>query len=174
MLDEVRAFIEHFNFKPLPVEGTLYTETYRSARSDGNGKPFGTAMLGLYCEEPRSLSTFHRLSVDEVWHFYAGDPLRLILLHPDGSSRDVILGSDPLQGQEVQFVIPAGTWQAGHLVEGGRYSLYGCTLAPGFTGEIFEGGSRADLLARYPARAEDILKYSSPEAGARMPEGFAR
>ena len=24
---------------------------------------------------------------DEVWHFYGGDPMRLVLLHPDGSTR---------------------------------------------------------------------------------------
>ena len=167
MHPEVKALIDHFGFKPLPVEGTLYVETYRSAGG------YGTAMLGLYCAEPRSVSTFHRLTADEVWHFYAGDPLRLILLYPDGSSRDVVMGSDPLKGQQVQFVVPAGVWQAGGMLEGGRYSLYGCTVAPGFTGDIFEGGRRADLIARYPSRAEDILMYSSPEDGARMPEGFA-
>ncbi len=149
------------------MEGTLYAETYRSAGG------YGTAMLGLYCDEPHSLSTFHRLTADEVWHFYAGDPLRLILLYPDGSSRDVVLGSDPLKGQQVQFVVPAGVWQAGGMREGGRYSLYGCTVAPGFTGDIFEGGRRGNLIARYPSRAEDILRFSSPEDGARMPEGFA-
>ncbi len=52
------------------------------------------------------------------------------------------MGSDPLQGQQVQFVVPAGVWQAGGMLEGGRYSLYGCTVAPGFTGDIFEGGRR--------------------------------
>ncbi len=108
-----------------------------------------------------SLSLFHRLTADEVWHFYAGDPLRLVLLYPDGSSRDVSMGNEPLKGQQVQFVVPAGVWQAGHLLEGGRYSLYGCTVAPGFTGDIFEGGSRVKLLSLYPAWAEDILRLSS-------------
>lgn len=173
MLPEVKALIAHFDLKPLPVEGTLFVSTHRSRGEFENGKPHGTAMIGMYCDEPRSVSLFHRLTEEEVWHFYAGDPFCLILLYPDGSSRDVIMGSDPLKGQQVQFVVPAGTWQAGHMLEGGRFSLYGCTLAPGFTGDIFEGGKRADLLARYPARAEDIRKYSSPEDGARMPDGFA-
>ncbi len=48
MLPEVKALIDHFGFKPLPVEGTLYVETYRSAGG------YGTAMLGLYCDAPRS------------------------------------------------------------------------------------------------------------------------
>lgn len=172
MHPEVKALIDHFHFQPLPIEGTLFASTYRSAQEYEAGKPVGTAMMGMYCEDPYSLSMFHKLKYDEVWHFYAGDPLRLVLLYPDGSSRDVILGSDPLNGQLVQFVIPAGVWQAGHMLEGGKYSLFGCTVAPGFTGDIFEGGARERLLAMYPDRAYDINKLSVNGA-TNMPEGFA-
>ena len=142
MHPKVKSLIEHYKFQPLPAEGTLFVSTYRSATEFENGKPHGTAMIGMYCDEPRSLSLFHRLTADEVWHFYGGDPLRLVLLYPDGSSKDVIMGSDSL----VQFVIPAGVWQAGHMVEGGVYSLFGCTVAPGFTGDMFEGGTQTHLL----------------------------
>lgn len=173
MHPDVKALIEHFNFEPLPVEGTLFASTYRSAAETEAGKPVGTAMLGLYCDEPRSVSLFHRLSADEVWHFYAGDPLRLVLLYPDGSSREVVMGGDPLQGQFVQFVIPAGVWQAGHLLTGGRYALYGCTVAPGFTGEMFEGGVRAELLEKYPEMADDINRLTADHDETKMPEGFA-
>lgn len=173
MDSEIKALIEHFKFQPLPVEGTLFTSTYRSAENLPNGKPFGTGMIGLYCHEPRSVSCFHKLSIDEMWHFYGGDPLRLILLYPDGSSRDVILGSDPLMGQQVQFVIPAGVWQAGHCMEGGRFSLFGCTLAPGFTGDIFTGGAQKELLKSYPEREKDILRYGLGAGETTMPDGFA-
>ena len=172
MHSDIEALIKHFDLQPLPVEGTLYASTYRSAQ-EFEGGPMGTAMIGLYCEEPLSLSRFHRLTTDEVWHFYGGDPLRLVLLYPDGSNQDVVLGSDPLAGQQVQFVIPAGVWQAGHILAGGRYSLFGCTLAPGFTGSMFEGGTRARLLAAYPERREDILRLACPDDETTMPEGFA-
>lgn len=173
MHPEVKALIEHYHFQPLPVEGTLFVSTYRSAQELEGGRPMGTAMIGMYCDEPRSLSLFHRLTTDEVWHFYGGDPLRLILLYPDGSSRDVILGSDPQLGQLVQFVIPAGVWQAGHMQAGGCYSLFGCTLAPGFTSSMFEGGTIEHLLALYPGRAEDIHKFGCDVDNTSMPEGFA-
>jgi len=172
MHPEVKALIEHFNLQSLPVEGTLFASTYRSAQEYEGGKPVGTAMIGMYCDEPLSLSLFHKLKYDEVWHFYGGDPLRLVLLFPDGSSREVILGSDLLQGQLVQFVIPAGVWQAGHMIAGGKYSLFGCTVAPGFTSDIFEGGTREELLQRHPDRAEDINRLSI-SGETRMPEGFA-
>jgi predicted cupin superfamily sugar epimerase len=128
---------------PLPVEGTLFAETYRSDTS--------TAGVGLFRDDPPSRSLFHRLTFDEVWHFYAGDPLRLVLLHPDGSDTEVML-----DGGRAQFVVPAGTWQAGELVPGGAWSFYGVTVAPPFTFEGFEGGMVADLLGSHPQRAGDI------------------
>ena len=172
MHPQVKALIEHYRFQPLPDEGTLFTSTYRSQQEYEGGKPVGTAIIALYCDDPYSASMFHKLKYDEVWHFYGGDPLRLILLYPDGSSRDVILGSDPLQGQLVQFVIPAGVWQAGHMLEGGRYSLFGCTVAPGFTSDIFEGGTQAGLSALYPDRVEDIRRLCV-RGETKMPDRFA-
>jgi predicted cupin superfamily sugar epimerase len=173
MHPDVKALIEHYNFQSLPVEGTLFVSTYRSAQEVEGGGPIGTAMIGMYCDEPHSLSLFHRLTTDEVWHFYGGDPLRLVLLYPDGSSRDVILGSAPRQGQLVQFVIPAGVWQAGHMLAGGRYSLFGCTLAPGFTSGMFEGGTREHLLSLYPNRAEDIHRLGCNVDDTSMPKEVA-
>jgi predicted cupin superfamily sugar epimerase len=168
----VRALIEHYGMTPLPVEGTYFVSTYRSAAdaptSIGSG-PVGTAMIGLYAAEPPSRSLFHRLAFDEVWHHYRGDPIRLVLLHPDGTSDDVTLG-----GQCVQYVIPAGTWQAGELAPGGSWALFGCTMAPGFTGRCFEGGTVGALLATHPDRADDIVRLALPDDhGTAMPEGFA-
>jgi uncharacterized protein len=154
---------------PLPVEGTLFAQTYRSAGSLGDG-PVGTAGVGLFSTDPPSRSLFHRLTFDEVWHFYAGDPLRLILLHADGTAEEVVLG-DPIAGHTAQHVVPAGSWQAGEVAPGGGWSFYGVTMAPGFTSSCFEGGRAEQLLGAYPARAADIDRLSIP-AGAptTMPE----
>lgn len=170
----VQALIEHYGMTPLPVEGTYFVSTYRSVADTAEGGPVGTAMIGLYAADPPSRSLFHRLTHDEVWHFYGGDPLRLVLLRPDGTSEDVMLGSDPLGGQHVQFVIPAGVWQAGELAAGGTYALFGCTMAPGFTGTCFEGGTAATLRATHPDRADDIARLAVPDDhDTAMPDGFA-
>ena len=171
----VQALIDHYGMTTLPVEGTYFVSTYRSAAdtADDSG-PVGTAMIGLYAADPPSRSLFHRLTHDEVWHFYGGDPIRLVLLHPDGASDDVTLGSDPLAGQHVQYVIPAGAWQAGELAPGGIYALFGCTMAPGFTGSCFEGGTAAMLYATHPGRAADIDRLAVPvDHDTAMPDGFA-
>jgi predicted cupin superfamily sugar epimerase len=130
-------------------------------------------MIGLYSEEPFSVSCFHRLTSDEIWHVYGGDPFKLILLYPDGSSQEILMGCNPLEGQRVQFVVPANTWQAGYMLPNGRYSLFGCTMAPGFTGTGFEAGIDEDLIAQYPTRAADIQHLSVNGHETRMPEGFA-
>ena len=158
--------IEQYGLEPLPVEGTLFVSTYRSTDDTPSGGPVGTAMIGMYAFEPLSHSLFHRLPTDEIWHFYGGDPIRLILLHPDGRSADVWLGPDVGDGQRVQFVIPAGTWQAGELHPDGVYGLFGCTMAPGFTGAGFVAGTRAELLAQHPERAADIERLT-------VTDGFA-
>jgi len=158
----VRDLIERFRLRPLPVEGTLFAETY-------DGRPAGTAMVGLYCVEPPSRSHFHRLTADEVWHAYLGDPFRLVVLHPGGASEEIVMGRDVGAGQRVQAVIPAGSWQAGELLPGGRYALFGCTVAPGFTPEAFEASTAGPLLAGWPDRADDIRRLCVSGGDLRLP-----
>lgn len=167
------AMLRHYRFERLPVEGTLYRSTWRADATSTTGGPAGTAMIGLYAESPESLSCFHRLDFDEVWHVYGGDPFRLYLLHPDGRGEEVLMGGDPHAGQQVQFVVPSGVWQAGCLVPGGRYALFGCTMAPGFTGGCFEAGIAADLSKRYPKQQEIIRRLSVNGDTRHMPAGFA-
>ena len=87
------------------IEGSCCAQTYRVARHHRVRRSGRHGDLGLFCVEPRSFSRFHRLAADEVWHAYDGDPFRLILLHPDGSSEDVVMGRDVHAGQRVQFTL---------------------------------------------------------------------
>jgi predicted cupin superfamily sugar epimerase len=56
----------------------------------------------------------------------------------------------------VQRVVPAGTWMGARLRPGGDYGVYGNTMAPGFVLSDFEGAPAADLIARWPHRADLI------------------
>lgn len=169
---KTREMIEHYGFEVLPVEGTLYRNLYQSKDRLPSGEPLGTAMVGLYAEYPHSVSCFHRLTHDEVWHAYGGDAFRLILLYEDGHSEEIRMGTHPLEGELVQFVVPKHTWQAGCLVSGGNYALYGCTVIPGFTGACFEAGVAEELLKKYPDRAEDIQSLCADGHETKMPEDF--
>lgn len=164
-----QAIIEALGLEPLPVEGGLFRQTWRS---DGSPEPAGTATYAAFTADPDSFSAMHRLPVDEVWHFYLGDPVDLLLLHDDGTATAPRLGADVLGGQRPQLVVPAGTWMGASLVPGGRFALFGNTLAPGFHSGFYEGGDRDVLSAGWPAAAGRIAKLTREGAERSMPEGL--
>ncbi len=169
---DVKALIDYYQFDTLPVEGTLYKSTYRARARTADGGPAGTAIIGLYADIPYSVSCFHKLRGDEVWHAYAGDPFVLVLLHHDGSTERVTMGRDITQGQRVQFTVPADTWQAGYLADGGRYALYGCTTAPGFRGQDFIAANADELVQQYPQEEALIRRLAVNGETIHMPPGF--
>jgi predicted cupin superfamily sugar epimerase len=165
--------IAYFGMKPLPVEGTYFANTYTSEDKTPAGGPVGTAGVGLYRSHPRSASTFHALEFDEVWHFYEGDPIRLIELHPKGMVREIILGRDIEAGQLLQHTVYAGVIQAGELVEGGTWGLFACTMSPGFIGTCFRGVTKSELHRSYPQARIIIERLGVPDGEeAMLPEGY--
>jgi uncharacterized protein len=160
---EAAELIALLGLAPHPREGGYFVETYRSderveraalpARYDG-GRALGTAIY--YLLTPATISPLHRLASDEILHFYLGDPVEMLLLHPDGSGEGMLLGSDPAAGMWPQGIVPRGVWQGARLRPGGRWALLGTTVAPGFEYADYEDGNRAALLAAYPAHAETV------------------
>ena len=151
------------DLKPLPEEGGFFAETYRSPENvDARGLKRGhTGSRSLstaiyYLLTPTSSSSLHKLPGDEMFHFYAGDPVELLELLPDGSARTVILGPDLRNGMTFQHVVLGGVWQGSRLVKGGEYALLGTTMAPGFDYADFVKGHRQELVAKYPAHASFI------------------
>jgi predicted cupin superfamily sugar epimerase len=156
------------NLSPLPVEGGYFAETYRSSevvpqtalppRYDGD-RAFGTAIYFLLT--PDTFSALHRLKSDEVHHFYLGDPVTMLLLHPDGESEVITLGQDIEAGQRLQVVVSGGIWQGSSLRPGGAFALMGTTMAPGFDLADFEIGDRRALIRAYPDR-QSLIERLTP------------
>ncbi len=67
-----------------------------------------------------------------------------------------------LGGQHVQLTVPAGTWMGARVADGGSWTLFGCTMGPGFTYEGYEHGDPAELAARYPDRAAFVAELGRP------------
>ena len=106
---------------PLPVEGGFFRQTYESDETlpagalparYGRPKTFATAIYYLLTSDADSFSALHRLPTEEVYHYYLGDPVEMLLLHPDGRSERAVLGQDLLGGQHVQQVVPRGVLTA--------------------------------------------------------------
>jgi predicted cupin superfamily sugar epimerase len=158
-----QQIIDRLQLKPLTIEGGYFRETYRSAltvRPDalpdeyGGARHVSTAIY--YLLTPDSFSTIHRVKSDEIFHFYAGDPVEMLQLWPDGSGKVVTIGSDLTTGQLPQVVVPAGVWQGCRLIDGGQWALMGCTVAPGFDYADYIAGSRAKMLDSFPMFSEWI------------------
>jgi predicted cupin superfamily sugar epimerase len=149
----------------LPVEGGYFRQTYKADETVAAPAPDleqpllkarSTAILYLLSADPDSFSAIHRLPTDEIYHFYLGDPVELLLLRQEGESEVVTLGHEVLNEQHVQFAVPAGVWQGSRLVPGGEFALMGTTMAPGFVDTDYVPGDRDTLLERFPERAELI------------------
>lgn len=161
--------VEHLDLEPLPSEGGLFRQTYVASEEIpaaalparyGRSKPLCTAIYYLLTDQPDSFSALHRLPTDEIYHFYLGDPVEMLLLHPEGQSERVVLGQDLLAGQHVQYVVPAGVWMGSRVTEGGRFALMGTTMAPGYDEQDYEGGEAAELERQYRDRATLIRELT--------------
>jgi len=162
MIPTAQQIIKFFGMKPLTDEGGFYPETYRCAekiRCKNLGlRNISTAIL--YLLTPETCSKLHRVKSDEIFHFYLGDPVTMLQLYPDGKSKIITLGSDILKGQFVQALVPRNTWQGCLLKRSGKFALLGTTVAPSFDFADFELADRKNLLKKYPAQSDLIIKLS--------------
>jgi predicted cupin superfamily sugar epimerase len=132
MVQTAQSIIARLGLQPHP-EGGHYAETWRHA-PEGGGRGAGTAIYYLLKAGERS--HWHRVDATEIWHYYAGDPLRLLLSHDGQDGREVILGPDLEAGQMPQVIVPPGCWQAAEPM--GAWTLVGCTVSPAFEFAGFE------------------------------------
>jgi len=152
--------IHRFDLKPHP-EGGFFSETYRSAehvsRAGGSAetRSASTAIYYLLCDGAHS--AWHRIKSDEVWHFYAGEPLHVHVLDESGALVTHRLGNALThRGTVFQAVVPAGLWFAAECADPAAFALVGCTVAPGFEFSEFELADVDALKAQYPQHAAHI------------------
>ena len=178
-MSEVEQLIARLGLRPLPREGGWFARSWTSEETlsgtalpphyGGAPRPAGTSIL--YLLAGAECSALHRLRTDEIWHFHAGDAVQLLRLDPATGRGDwARLGPAVLAGAAPQLVVPKGCWQGARLAAGGRWALLGCTMAPGFTSAMFEGGTRQTLLASHPDRTADIERYACDAAHTAMPK----
>jgi uncharacterized protein len=137
--------------RPHP-EGGFFRELFRSgaqvAPADGRGPR--AALTTIYFLLPEgSVSRWHQVASDEVWHLYEGGPLELLELSPSG--HDLVrhrLSTLGIDGGAPVCTIQAGHWQAARPLA--AYALVGCTVGPGFDFADFR------MLAADPERAVDV------------------
>ena len=161
---DAQEVISKLGLVPLPIEGGFFRETYRSSRlvdSALGQRSECTAIYYLITEE--SFSALHVVDQDEIFHFYAGDPVEMFQILPDGTSKTIIMGNDFLNNEIPQVIVPHGVWQGTRLKTSGKgkWALLGCTVAPGFEYENFHLEPRDVLLAKFPQYREQIVRFTT-------------
>jgi hypothetical protein len=166
MWETASEYIRLLELQPHP-EGGYFRETYRDERSFSfvNGeqgftgkKNFSTAIFFLL--ERGNFSAFHRIRSDEVWHFYAGDPLEVIEIDENGGLHTTIVGNRPEKGEVFQYVVRAGRWFGSRVAGNGTFSLVGCTVSPSFDFADFEMAEREKLIQEFPQHVSMIYELT--------------
>ena len=152
-----RDWIESLRLSKHP-EGGYFRETYRSVTVvdlPGFAGPRAVATAIYFLLPAGEVSVLHRIKSDELWHFYAGQPLTIHVITTDGRATTILLS-----GEQPQAIVRAGCWFGATVAS--EYALVGCTVAPGFDFHDFEMGERAALLAAYPQHRLLIERLTKP------------
>jgi predicted cupin superfamily sugar epimerase len=144
-------------------------ETWRSALPIAPGglpAPFADGrLLGSalnFLVTPAAPVKLHRIRNDQLYHYYLGDPLEVLLLRENGAAERVIVGPDLRAGQRVQLVIPGSTFHTARLAGARRWFLGASTEWPGVVPADVELGDADELAAAYPEVSADIRGFPQP------------
>jgi len=157
--DEVRSLLK---LEPHPTCGFVRI-TYLSSQSIApgglpppfaDGRPMGSALY--FMVTPTAPVHLHRIRNDQLYHYYLGDPLEVLLLRADGTSERVVVGPNLRGGERVQLPIPGNTFHTARLIGRGRWFLGASTEWPGVVPADVEIGNLDELAAKYPAVAGDM------------------
>jgi predicted cupin superfamily sugar epimerase len=164
-MTDINQLIRHLRLEPLPIEGGHFRRTWVSSDlvsipGYGAQRPAGTAIYYLLTSDADSFSAMHRLATAEIYHFYLGEPVEMLLLDKQGSAQRIVLGPDILAGQHVQYVVERSVWQGSRIIRGGRFALLGTTMAPGFDPRDFTLGHREELVRQLPGHATLISQLT--------------
>lgn len=159
-----QEIIVQLKLEPLPHEGGWFRRIHTDDRQ----------MNGVQGDSPRALgsgiyfflttedfSAMHRLSQSvESFHWHAGDPVELLMLHPDGTGETRRLGGRITAGEQPIVIVPRNTWQGSRLADSPTlgYALLTVMVTPEFLWEDFALGSADQLVAQYPQWAESIMR----------------
>jgi uncharacterized protein len=164
--EEVKVLL---NLEPNQTCGFV-RETYKSALNIApgglpapfqGGRPLGSALY--FMVTPEAPVKLHRIKNDQLYHYYLGDPIEVLLLYQNYDSELVIVGPNILGGHRVQLFIPGGTFHTARITGKRRWFLGASTEWPGVVPEEdVELGDADQLAAKFPEAATDIRTFPVP------------
>ncbi len=124
-----------------------------------SGRPAGSALY--FMVTPNAHVRLHRIRNEQLYHYYLGDPIEVLMLHADGTSEHVVVGPNLRGGQLVQLLIPGNTFHTARVIpESFRgWFLGASTEWPGVEPADVEIGDLEALAAKYPDVADDLRAF---------------
>ena len=107
-------------------EGGYFKESYRNENIS----------LIYYLLKKNEKSHWHRLTKNEILHFYNGNPLKLLISKDGKNIEEIILSNKNNNDHIFHYIVKAGTWFS--MESQGEYSLIGCAVAQPFDYDDFE------------------------------------
>ena len=138
--------IQALGLVPLPTEGGHLRQTWLDER----------CCAIYYLMAQPDFSGLHKLDFLEIWVHHSGAPARMLLIDPDGTVTEPVLGSDLEAGEVPQVIVPPGVWMAAEPL--GAWSLLSTFMAPPYREDIVTFAHWADLASRHPEHAERIRR----------------
>jgi predicted cupin superfamily sugar epimerase len=125
----------------------------------GDGRPAGSALY--FMVTPDAPVRLHRIRNDQLYHYYLGDPIEVLLLYENGTSEHVVVGPDLRAGQRVQLLIPGNTFHTARVIPKSPrgWFLGASTEWPGVEPTDVEIGDLEALAAKYPNAIADLRAF---------------
>jgi predicted cupin superfamily sugar epimerase len=110
---------------------------------------------------PEAPVRLHRIRNDQLYHYYLGDPIEVLMLHADGTTERVVVGPDLRGGQRVRLLSPGNTFHTTRVIPQGfrGWFLGASTEWPGVEPADVEIGNVEALTKEYPDAAEDLRAF---------------
>lgn len=165
MNSKAAQYIKQLGLKKHP-EGGYFREVYRSGEiilpqhlpnRYKSARNFSTSIYFLL--EGKQFSAFHLLRSDEIWHFYDGSKIIIYQIDRSGQLAIEKLGKE--KDCNFQITIKKGTWFAAEPDNEKLFSLFGCTVSPGFNFEDFKLGKREVLVEKFPEHKSLIKRLTN-------------
>jgi hypothetical protein len=121
------------------------------------GRPTASALY--FMVTPDAPVRLHRIRNDQLYHYYLGDAIEVLMLRADGTSERAIVGPDLRSGERVQLLIAGNTFHTARIVGGRRWFLGASTEWPGVEPADVEIGDVDALGAKYPDVANDLRAF---------------
>jgi uncharacterized protein len=118
------------------------------------GRPTGSALY--FMVTPDAPVRLHRIRNDQLYHYYLGDPIDVLMLRTDGTTERAVVGPDLRAGECLQLLIPGNTFHTARVVGGCGWFLGASTEWPGVEPADVEIGDIDALAEKYPDVANDL------------------